>query len=282
MYFKRYVAKTIPQEETPALIEGQQAHSLIVEGWTAFAKENVIASPGLKLNTTDGRQFKESAVSSGRRVISNADYQILAHMRDAVMAHPSASALITGCETEVTWRAQATHFLVQCRTDWWNESATQDLIDLLQEQSDIYWASQKMAQGDRPKVRLDVGQPFAVDLKKCRDLNEGFAPHFANFNYHRQPAFYRGVLEGYFGLPPVEWFNICCEAQEPFRVAVHQPDMNSVEIVGFPVVNTAMAQLATCYERNEWPGLPNAVLPVSLSPWKMKQELDYFYSHDTR
>ncbi|MBV5333344.1 PD-(D/E)XK nuclease-like domain-containing protein, partial [bacterium] len=123
LYFKKYVAKTLPQpEETGAFRLGSAVHCAVLEE-KEFASRYVLR-PDCDRRTKEGKiQFAEFAAQHAGKTLLDADEmaQVVA-MREAVAAHPLASQLLYDGQPEMTWRKEQPNALgaLQCRTDWFS------------------------------------------------------------------------------------------------------------------------------------------------------------------
>lgn len=118
----------------------------------------------LRANGKDVRLWSEVKAewlqnNGHRTVLEPEEWDQLHRMRDAVMAHPAARALLTAvpgkAEQSVYWIDEETGELCRCRPDFWREDC------------------------------------LLVDVKTTEDASpEGFAKSLANWRYHVQHPFY--------------------------------------------------------------------------------------------
>jgi len=117
-------------ESTEAMRIGTSAHTLILEP-EKFDDEIAVLPDGIDRRTKIGKaayaEFQE--VSDGKLIIKADDFDNIQRMRDAVMAHPSASQLLTGgiAEQSAYWIDEETGLLCRCRPDYMKGSAIIDL-----------------------------------------------------------------------------------------------------------------------------------------------------------
>lgn len=190
--------------------------------------------------------------NNGHRNVLDADaWDQLHRMRDAVMAHPAASALLTAvpgkAEQSVYWIDAETGELCRCRPDFWRQDGV------------------------------------IVDLKTCEDASpEGFAKSIHNWRYHVQHPFYQDGInamreqllaasEGDEFPPeipaPVRAFVfLAVEKKAPHAVAVYLLDQEAVEL-GRMEYRRDLNTLHQCITTNNWPGYGDAIQPITLPAW---------------
>ena len=78
-----------PTPPTEAMLLGTAAHSIILD-------TGAVAVVGNDLRTADAKAAKESAEAAGTPWVRERDHEALLTMREHVMAHPDAGALLTG------------------------------------------------------------------------------------------------------------------------------------------------------------------------------------------
>jgi hypothetical protein len=154
--YQKYIARTVPNKQSDAMLIGSATHKLVLEG-RSFKKE---------FSVFDGRkagkawtEFKES--HQGTDIITQNQYDDIRKMRDAVMRNPEANKLLSGGEAErsVVWRDDETQVLCRARADY-----------------------QKTTNGSK----------ILVDLKTCMSAEpEKFAKDLINLGYPLQEAMYR-------------------------------------------------------------------------------------------
>lgn len=170
-----------------------------------------------------------------RTVLSAEQWDQLHRMRDAVMAHPAACALLTKvpgkAELSVYWNDPATGVLCRCRPDWWRED------DVL------------------------------VDLKTCEDASpEGFAKSMANWRYDVQAPFYLDGVRLATGRKPRGFVFVAVEKKPPFAVGVYVLDSESLELGRAQYVADLRAY-AECLRTDTWPGYGDKIQTISMPAW---------------
>lgn len=199
----------------------------------------------------DELKQRYAVANAGRTIISIEERDQLYAMRDALMAHPAASKLFTGCRYVTEYSAYAndplTGELVRVRPDCW---------------------------------RFDG---IVVDLKTTDDASpEGFARSIAKFGYDMQHPFYLDVLNlaleqggtDDFADHPTSakaFVFVAVEKTFPHAVEVYLLDADS-EAVGRAKYRRALDKYAECRRTNVWPGYSDgSVQKISLPQWHMNQ-----------
>lgn len=192
-----------------------------------------------------------------RNVLTQEQWDQLHRMRDAVMAHPAAHALLTGAkgvaERSVYWRDPATGLLCRCRPDFW---------------------------------RVDG---IVVDVKTTEDASaEGFARSIANWRYHAQAPFYLdGIntmrdqykptgLDLPMPVPARAFIFLAVEKSArvvdgvAMGVGVYVLDQESTEL-GRIENRQDLDRIAQCQRDGKWPGYGDKIQPIELPKWKIAQ-----------
>lgn len=181
-----------------------------------------------------------------RNVLTTEGWDQLHRMRDAVMAHPAARALMSRpgkAEQSVYWIDPTTGELCRCRPDFWTDC---DLV---------------------------------VDVKTCDDASpEGFAHSIQKWRYHVQDAFYTDGLTAA-GRPPRAFLFLAVEKDacvvdgQAKGVAVYALDAESREL-GRAQYRENLAQYAQCRQSGKWPGYGEKVQPIGLPVWFLNRNAD--------
>jgi hypothetical protein len=180
--------KSQPQshDETPAYLIGRAAHLLILEGPERFQQDFAVGGP---INPRTGQPFgqgtkawTEWAESIGKATLTDAQYEVVTRMHQAVRSHAAAVDLLECGIAEGVVRTEYCGLPCQIRIDW-----------------------------------LEPTQGI-VDLKTCDDLT-WFEADARRYGYAHQLAFYRAVLAQVLGIyAPVHL--IAVEKKEPHRCGV--------------------------------------------------------------
>lgn len=211
-----------------------------------------------ELLRANGRQVKlwsdvqaEWLKNNGHRQVLTAEqWDQLHRMRDAVMAHPAAKALLTGCkyvtEHSVYARDPQTGELRRCRPDLW---------------------------------RFDG---ILGDLKSTEDASpEAFARSIAKWGYDVQHPYYLDTINlALEQSPPDEFAShptsakafvfVVVEKSPPHAVAVYILDEASVAL-GRAKYRAGLDTYAECKRTGVWPGYGDMVQTISVPQWHLNQ-----------
>lgn len=194
-----------------------------------------------------------------RNVLDQDQWEQLHAMRDAVMAHPAANALMTMdggvSENSVYWNDPKTGELCRCRPDWWIKP-----------------------------------RGIIVDVKTTEDAScEGFGKSIANWRYHVQHPFYmdginemrRQVARDSDGeefpahLPPrvTKFVFLAVEKKAPYAVGVYMLDHTSM-LLGRALSRRDLDAYAECRATGVWPGYGDKIMSVSVPQWHLNQNAE--------
>ncbi len=274
-YRRRYITNEIKaDDDTQATLIGHSSHCLILEGEAAYAANYAVLTPDAPARPTEAmikaknpgpdslaRQIwwaEFDKVNAGKCVLTAADDATNRRMLKAVTEHPVASRVIAETKHEVTFRAQAKHFAVQCRFDMISEACSPELAQFL--------ADNKEAATD---LCIRAGSPFGGDFKSTRSLNV-FKKQFDDFGYYRQCAFYMGLLSEHFDFALDDFIFVACESDEPFHVGVYAVDATTIA-AGSREVISSVKQLVRCHETGVWPSSNPKLQPLGLKDWRIRQ-----------
>lgn len=272
---RRYITKEIKaDEDTQATLIGHSSHCLILEGEEAYAKNYAVLPADAPAKPTEAMlKAKNPGEDSLRRqlwwaewdkknvgkcVLTAADDQTNRRMLKSLMDHPIASRIVKETQHEVTFRAQAKHFAVQCRFDMISEGCSKELAEFL--------AANKEAATD---LCIRAGSPFGGDFKSTRSL-AAFQKQFDDFGYYIQFSYYMGLLDEHFDFCLDDFLVIACETDEPFRVGTYAVDAATVAAGSREVVKN-IQRLVQCYETGIWEGSNPKLQPIGLKPWRLRQ-----------
>jgi exodeoxyribonuclease VIII len=204
-----------------------------------------LRAEGVSLKLWDEAKAEWLANNGQRTVLKPEEWDQLMNMRDAVMAHPIARALLTGrpgkAEQSVYWIDQATGVLCRCRPDFWRDD---NLI---------------------------------VDLKTTEDASpEAFAKSIANWSYDTQDAFYTDGVLAATGKPLKAFVFLVVEKSarvvegQPLGVAVYQLDEAGREL-GRAKYREDLGIYAQCVKTGIWPCYGDKLKTISLPQWHMNK-----------
>jgi exodeoxyribonuclease VIII len=245
LFFKKYVAKSLPQsEESNAFRLGSAVHCAILEEST-FADRYAV-KPDCDRRTKEGKaQFAEwSAHHLGKTFISAEELVQVIAMREAVAAHPIACDLLKTGTPETTWRVPLAHALgaLQCRTDWWNPDGCE----------------------------TTAGAPYVLDIKTVESLDSDAFRNFEraafSYGYHRQAGFYLPLINEIHSKPVAQMYYVAVEKVEPFGCAVYRLSDDAIAR-GQDENIEDLIRLKRCYETGVWPNIEPVVHELGLPKW---------------
>jgi exodeoxyribonuclease VIII len=248
LYFKKYVAKTLPPpEETGAFRLGSAVHCAILEE-KEFASRYILR-PDCDRRTKEGKiQFAEFSAQHADKTLLDANEmaQVVA-MREAVAAHPIASQLLYDGHAEMTWRKEQPNALgaLQCRTDWFSSLGCE----------------------------VSEFQPYALDIKTVETLDSDAFRNFEraafSYGYHRQAGFYLPLINEIYQLPVSRMYYVAVEKCEPYGVAVYM--LSDDAIARGQDENIAdLVRLKRSLETNDWPNIEPTIHELKLPAWYAK------------
>jgi exodeoxyribonuclease VIII len=206
------------RHETPAMLLGTLAHSMILEGHL-LCEMAAVKPDGLSLATKEGKAWKSEF--GYLPIISADDAAALVGMADSVAANPHAVALLRGCqhrETPIIAKVRN----VECK----------GLLDA---------------------VGTDGEEWVIADLKTTDDASpEAFARKVANYHYDMQAAMYKALLAQHHQIetePSFYW--IAVEKTAPFTCVVY--DASDWIVSGERKLETALETLKECRASGKWP-----------------------------
>lgn len=179
-----------------------------------------------------------------RNVLEPEAWDQLHRMREAVMAHPAASKLMTAvpgkAEQSVYWIDKETGEMCRCRPDFWRDDS------------------------------------IIVDLKTTDDASlEGFSKSIANWGYDVQAPFYKDGCAAV-GRPAKAFVFLavektaCVVEGRSKGVAVYILDEAS-EAVGRAKYRADLATYAGCKRTNVWPCYGEKIQTISLPQWSLRK-----------
>jgi hypothetical protein len=218
LLYHRKKMENVTQEDRPAYMIGRAAHTLILEGLERFEAEYAVGGP---VNPRTGQPFgsgtkawAEWAEAVDKDILTDAQWEVVARMNEAVKTHPVATTLLEYGEAEGVVRDDYCGMPCQIRMDWYD-----------------------------PHHGL-------VDLKTCDDLT-WFEADARRYGYAHQLAFYRAVLMQATGqCMPVHL--IAVEKKEPYRCGVWL--MAPETLTAAQRENEeAIDRLRACLAEEDWP-----------------------------
>lgn len=245
LFYKKYVAKTLPQsEETNAFRLGSAAHCAILEESTFFDRYAI--KPDVDRRTKAGKEAFEAWSSQhvGKTFIDVEEHAQVVAMRQAVGEHPVARDLLSAGTPELTWRVPQANLLgaLQCRTDWFNAAGCE----------------------------TTEGAPYVVDIKTVESLDSDAFRNFEraafSYGYHRQAGFYLPLINEVHAKPVSQMYYVAVEKVEPYGVAVYR--LSDEAVARGQDENIAdLIRLKKSFETNTWPNIDPVIHELGLPKW---------------
>lgn len=227
LYYRKHIAKAIPDYTTDAMIFGTATHALTLQGKDGFDREVIVAPDafvtdgGSLSRSKDAKAWAEEAKASGRVIITPQDHALVQVLAKKVRDNRIAAEYLKDGKAEVVCQDPHVSGLpLKGRADW-------------------------------------VGADFILDLKTCGDLDE-FATDAVKYGYPAQMAFYCSLFN------KSQAVLVAVEKREPNRVGVFKvaPDL----LFQCQKENSeALADLWNCMDEDEWPGDPSGIQLLTLS-----------------
>lgn len=179
-----------------------------------------------------------------RTVLSGEDWDTLHAMRDKLMAHPAAAAILRRpgrAETSFYWVDPETGETMRCRPDWLTDCG---ILGDLKTTED---ASPQGFKYSIQKYRYDVQHPLYMD-------GIGHAIKQARLDM----------------LAPRRFVFIGQEKKPPYLVGVYELDPEDVEL-GRMEYRADLYKLRECRTTDKWPGYGDGVQRISLTQWHRQE-----------
>lgn len=233
--FAKAPAKLLAEEETSrAATLGSLTHTATLEPDALDARFRV--GPDARGNSNAWKAALAEAEADGVELIRADDWRAALAMRDAVLKHPVASALLSGpglVEASAFWEDPLTG--VPCRA--------------------------------RPD-RLCESSRVIVDVKTAADGSPWeFARAAARMKYHWQAASYLDAMR-HLGWEPAAFVFLVVEKDAPFIVSAYELEREALE-AGRRQVADALAYYAECRRENRWPGYVEGIAPLALPSYAL-------------
>jgi exodeoxyribonuclease VIII len=233
----------LPLAELKAMIErlNEKRAGLLSTTGTIPQLAQLVRDAGQKITLWQDIKDEWARNNSHRTVLAPEVMDQLRGMRDAVMAHPAARALMTNspgvAERSVYWVDQDTGELCRCRPDFWRQDG------------------------------------IIVDVKTTDDASPGgFAKSIVNFRYDIQAPFYLDGCQAAIKQskakekPPTIFLFLAVEKNFPHAVAVYSLDEVGLSI-GRGEYKRSLANYSSCMEANAWPGYGDKIQNISVPAW---------------
>lgn len=203
------------KEQSAAMALGSLTHCAILE--PEQLERRYVVTDLARCGTKAWEEAEEAA--GGRELVKRSDWEAALRMCDAVWAHPTARALLTGAVTE--------------RTLVWQDAETGLLC----------------------KARLDAASPLGgpVDVKTAASAHpREWARQARRLRYHWQAAHYLAGCRA-LGQPDDAFPFIVIESSSPYVTEVYPVGPRSLD-VGTQKIADAMRIYAECKRSGRWPG----------------------------
>ena len=240
-------SKLIP---TPAMEMGTALHALSLDGEDAFNGAYIKKPDGIKLNTKEGREWKEGV---GRKKV----------LASGGKDDPWGSVLGMAKSLE--------------RLAWFDPKQ-EDYIK--HNEVSIYWEEH----GVNCKARLDrvlIEEGIVLDLKTTDSVDpELFTKKVVSLGYDFQVGAYTAAAEAAFG-KPFRFIFVAVERKAPYTVAVYEVD-EAMMSEGRYKFEKALKIYKKCEESGEWPNREVTIQKLSYPGWyNMTQEADQLPQEDS-
>lgn len=268
LYWKTYIAKTIPKESSDALVVGQAVDTLALEGPDAFsakftttpeeapkrptiAQRNAIKKSPAALKSIEFWEAFDLA-NKGKLLLTDKQVDTVKHCADALHSSKTFQKLLVGNKTQVTFRLKGSTVSMQCRPDIWCEDGNE----------------------------FSDGMPCIVDLKTIAELpadDDEFLPrHIQKFGYFRGAFLYPEIvanIEKYKSGWRPPFILAFVEKEEPYAVSCRLVDATAIAC-GEKQVRRSMEQLVECLKSGIWPEWWNEdMAPVGLTQYYLRKEM---------
>ncbi|HXT88136.1 MAG TPA: PD-(D/E)XK nuclease-like domain-containing protein [Trebonia sp.] len=223
-----------PPDPTKTMELGTAAHRLALG-----TGQELVEVKAENWRTKAANEAADAARAAGAVPLLTKDLERVRAMRDALMAHPLASAALDPGrgrpEQSIFAHDADSGVWLRVRLDW-------------------------MPDPDSPR------RPVLMDYKTTVSAEpDQFARHAYDLGYHVQGAMYADVFEQVTGTEAALGF-IVQEKVPPYLVSVCFPD-EDMQATGRAAYRAAVRTYAECTAAGEWPGYPIDVSYISLPPW---------------
>lgn len=218
---------------TKALDLGDAAHEWILEG-EAWPQRHVVLNDDFNARTKDGKARIEEIEASGRRPLKASDFAIIKAMKQALEAHPLASAAFHNGKPEQSLFWRCSEFGIWCRA--------------------------------RPDyLRLD--SRIVPDYKTTRSAEpEYLMKAMFEYGYHQQAEWYLRGIETLGLIEEPRMLFVFQEKEPPFLVTCVTP--SDVALQWAALQNRKAREVyARCLQTGVWPGYADDVVTLDLPVW---------------
>ncbi len=234
-----------PDNETAERGKLRAIHALVLQP-EVFAAEFVVYDGKRDKRTKVYQAFMEA--NPGKTILSQSEYAAACDVRDAIMAHPVAGALISSpgpTEETVLWQ----------RNDGLDCKARLD----------------KLATGKGPWTPVhEWPSPVIVDLKTYGTTDpRQIARRVVQLGAHIQAAHYIEGVAVTRQIPEesIRYLLIVAEDKAPFDVAVVELTADDALRIGREKREELLAKVLECERSGKWPGRCPEIVPLELPVW---------------
>ncbi len=239
MFARRYIAKDLPGDDTPAMAFGRAFDDLLFLPRADFDARYAVKPEGMNFATKEGKEWK--AANESKEIVSAGDWEVMQAMAAAIADNPIAQRLLAHGSAQVSIRAEMPDLgiVAQSRPDWLSLEACEGITD----------------------------GPYILDLKTTADLT-AFDRNAIAFGYHRQLAMGQALLarEGIIA----DAFLLVVEKTKAPRCRVRK--MPEVALAaGWEVFRGAAMQIGKRLASGDWSDRQTEIETVQLAAWSEKQ-----------
>lgn len=245
VYSEAWLA-TLKGAELKAILEGknESRQGLLSVSGTRHDLASLLRANGVAVTLWSDVLAEWEQNNPGRIVLSEDDWNTLHAMREKLMSHPAARALLSK-----KGRSEMSFY--------WKDKKTGELLRV------------------RPDFYTDCG--IIVDLKTARDASpEGFVSSIQSYRYDVQHPFYIDGVNAAIDQAKLDiakarrFIFIGQEKEPPYSVGVYELDPEDVEL-GRHEYRNDVEKLHACREADKWPGYGDGVQRISLTEWHRKK-----------
>lgn len=219
-----------PSEPTPAMQFGTKCHQALLE---PALFEKAVDMPLFEGKGSRAAKEEWLLENHGKMILKPGEGDQIRGMLKAVSKHKTARALLSGGMSEVSlfWKDPGTGIDCKCRPDFIH------------------------------------GGNIVVDVKTTTDASlDAFQRTIARLKYHLSGAHYLTGASTYFGTKFETFINIAIEDEAPWGIHVFELDQPTIE-KGEELRRRALLRLAACRQMDQFPGYPEEIVPINLTPW---------------
>ena len=225
-------------DDTPVFSVGKAAHSIIIEGDEAFARDVAVMPEDMDLRTKAGKEWNAEQAEAGKTVIRWKQWLAIRAMVDAFRAHPMAArAFANGSpEQSLIWQDAETGIWLKARPDWTPTDS-----------------------------RFLPNYKTAICAKPADFSRAAFA-----YGYHQSAAMVIDAARVVLGIDNPAHYWIVQEKDPPYLVTLYTMSDDAIEW-GRIINRAALATFARCVKRGEWPGYADTAVQLEMPAWAERQ-----------